>query len=540
MCRKSAELIEPFSKLPAKHALVKPAAAAAGRTHRTQASNAQPQASVPIAPAKKKAAKQVTLSPEAQEKKQVAARKNPGLYAFTRQVTDSEGQSAGSDQPRAGSTGTFGASATAWGSSSAQFSKLQRKPEVLAPAGGWPQLRAAVENGADAVYFGVSEFNARARAANFAPSELPEVMAYLRQRGVKGYVALNVLIFDEELPRLEHLVRQLATAGVDAVIVQDVGAVALIRRVAPNLPLHGSTQMSITSAEGAEFASGLGVSRVVLGRELSVAEISKVSAATSAEVEAFCHGALCVSYSGQCYSSEAWGGRSANRGQCAQACRMPYGLMVDGHLKDLADVEYLLSPQDLMALQQLPDMIAAGVGCFKIEGRLKGPEYVAATTAAYRAGPELAQVFSRGQDETFSGLTPGFLEGSQHQRLVRGRSPRHRGLCLGRVAAVTKQGVVIDGLQHPVKRGDGLVFDRGHPEQDEEGGAVWGLYAADGSTGQSAGAGNGAGRGPSRSRKPRSSRGVRGPVVEGDAPAGSTVEVVFGPGQELVGYLAED
>lgn len=131
---------------------------------------------------------------------------------------------------------------------------------------------------------------------------------------------------------------------------------------------------------------GLGVTRVVVGRELSIREISQLSSNTTVDVEAFCHGALCVSYSGQCYSSEAWGGRSANRGQCAQACRMPYGLIVDGQLKDLQDISYLLSPQDLMALDHVGDMVAAGVGCFKIEGRLKGPEYVAATTAAYKTG----------------------------------------------------------------------------------------------------------------------------------------------------------
>eukprot|EP00879_Flechtneria_rotunda_P017841 GHRR01018700.1.p1 GENE.GHRR01018700.1~~GHRR01018700.1.p1 ORF type:complete len:521 (+),score=109.15 GHRR01018700.1:527-2089(+) len=285
-----------------------------------------------------------------------------------------------------------GASAPSAPARSVIVRPLVDRPEVLSPAGGWPQLRAAVENGADAVYFGVTGFNARARATNFGPDEVPHVMAYLHERGVKGYMALNILVFNEELSCLEQLVRQIAEAGVDAVIVQDIGAVSLIRAVAPALPIHGSTQMSITSAEGADFAAGLGVTRVVVGRELSVREIAKLSSNTSVEVEAFCHGALCVSYSGQCFSSEAWGGRSANRGQCAQACRMPYALLVDGQIKDLADINYLLSPQDLMALDHIPDMIAAGVGCFKIEGRLKGPEYVAATTAAYRAGEQSDKV----------------------------------------------------------------------------------------------------------------------------------------------------
>jgi putative protease len=225
----------------------------------------------------------------------------------------------------------------------------RRRPEVLAPAGGWPQLRAAVENGADAVYFGAAAgFNARARAENFAVSELPEVMAYLHERGVLGYLALNVLAFDAELPALAELGAAAQRAGVDAAIVQDLGGAALLRAAAPGLPLHGSTQMSVTSPEGAAFAAGLGVTRVVVGRELSVSEIAAVVAkGGGVEVETFVHGALCVSYSGQCFSSEAWGGRSANRGQCAQACRLPYGLLVDGELRVVGDAAYLLSPQDL-------------------------------------------------------------------------------------------------------------------------------------------------------------------------------------------------
>jgi collagenase-like PrtC family protease len=164
------------------------------------------------------------------------------------------------------------------------------------------------------------------------------------------------------------------------VIVQDIGAVQLIKSIAPNLKIHGSTQMSITSTEGARFAQELGVERVVLGRELSLREISAVREGFGHEIEVFVHGALCVSYSGQCFSSEAWGGRSANRGQCAQACRLPYQMILNGEPQDLGDIKYLLSPQDLMAVEVVPDLIAAGVTCFKIEGRLKGPEYVALTT----------------------------------------------------------------------------------------------------------------------------------------------------------------
>ncbi|GLI60382.1 hypothetical protein VaNZ11_002388 [Volvox africanus] len=410
---------------------------------------------------------------------------------------------------------------------------LAQKPEVLAPVGGWPQLRAAVENGADAVYFGLEDFNARARAANFNMEELPNVMSYLHARGVKGFVTLNVLVFDEELSAVEEQIRAMAMAGVDAVIVQDWGVVELMRQVAPGLPVHGSTQMSVTSAEGAAWVSELGVERVVVARELSVREISKIcDGVRGAEVEAFVHGALCVSYSGQCFSSEAWGGRSANRGQCAQACRLPYGLLVDGVLRELGDVKYLLSPQDLMAVEQVPELILAGVSCFKIEGRLKGPEYVALTTQVYRkavdaawdalaAAPaldrngadgvegeeaaaaaaaaaataadaasravmlterelwDLEQVFARGQDGDHRGLTPGFLEGVRHQRLVRGRAPRHRGVYLGRVEAVSTKGVVLQ-LEAPLKRGDGVAFDAGRPEEDEPGGVVYDILDANG------------------------------------------------------------
>ena len=372
-----------------------------------------------------------------------------------------------------------------------------RKPEILAPAGGRAQLEAAVWAGADAVYFGLdSGLNARVRATSFAIDDLPATMDYLHERGVRGYLTLNTLVFDEELAAAEDLVRAAAVAGVDALIVQDIGLVRLARAVAPSLPVHGSTQMSITDAAGVAFAAQLGVRRVVVGRELSIDDIASVVADSTVEIEAFVHGALCVSYSGQCFSSEAWGGRSANRGQCAQACRLPYGLVVDGEPREQGDLRYLLSPQDLMALELLPRLVRAGVHSFKIEGRLKGPEYVVATVSAYRAALDriwdsltpdgsdvapatlapaqrrrLAQVFSRGQDANADGLTPGFLLGPQHQQLVIGRNPRHRGLYVGEVTSVTARGVRTN-LHGPVKRGDGLVFDRGRPEERETGGNV--------------------------------------------------------------------
>ncbi len=254
------------------------------------------------------------------------------------------------------------------------------RPELLAPAGDWEALRAAVANGADAVYFGLSQFNARARAANFTLDELPEVVRFLHARGVRGFVTLNTLIFPDELPEAARFVAAVADAGADAVIVQDLGLVRLIRRLAPTLPVHASTQMTLTEPRGIAFARRLGVERVVLARELSLDDVRKVTGQTDVPVEVFVHGALCVAYSGQCLTSEALGGRSANRGQCAQACRLPYELIVDGAPRDLGDRAYLLSPQDLAAYHLIEPLIEAGVVSFKIEGRLKGGPYVAATT----------------------------------------------------------------------------------------------------------------------------------------------------------------
>ena len=273
--------------------------------------------------------------------------------------------------------------------------RRSRLPELLAPAGDWDCARAAVENGADAIYFGLERFNARMRARNFTEADLPKLMEFLHRRGVSGYVTLNTLVFENELPDAETYLRAMIAAGVDAVIVQDAGICRLIRRLSPDFPIHASTQMTITSDGGIEFARELGCNLVVLARECSVKEIEKIQAAGEAvpspatrhpplPLEVFVHGALCVAYSGQCLTSEALGGRSANRGECAQACRMPYDLICDGKQVPLGDRKYLLSPQDLAGLELLPELIRAGVASLKIEGRLKTPEYVAAVTQVYR------------------------------------------------------------------------------------------------------------------------------------------------------------
>jgi putative protease len=354
----------------------------------------------------------------------------------------------------------------------------------MSPAGHWPQLQTAIEAGADAVYFGLNHFSARAKVG-FTMAELPEVMQTLHGRGVKGFVTFNTLIFDHELVQAEAAIHEIAAAGADAVIVQDVGMARLISQIAPRLTIHGSTQMSITSAEGAELAKSLGCQRVVLGRELSLADIRRIAAATDVELEVFVHGALCVSYSGQCFSSEAWGGRSANRGKCAQACRLSYDLIVDGKVRELGEYRYLLSPGDLYALEQVPELMEIGVACLKIEGRYKDADYVAATTRAYRQAidaawkglpfsdaaetkRELEQIYSRG-------LGPYFISGINHQDVVIGRAPRHRGLKIGEVISVGRHSVDVR-FENPIKPGDGLVFDAADwrsPDEPEEGGHVY-------------------------------------------------------------------
>ena len=383
------------------------------------------------------------------------------------------------------------------------------RPELLAPAGNWDCARAAVENGADAVYFGLDRFNARMRADNFTLADLPELMAFLHRRGVRGYLTFNILVFFDELEEAEDYLRSVVAAGVDAAIIQDVGLCRLIRRLSPDFPIHASTQMTITSAAGLEFARELDCSLVALARECSVKEIGRIQTERAAvahafkaaperpgqvfPLEVFIHGALCVAYSGQCLTSEALGGRSANRGECAQACRLPYDLICDGQTVPLGDRKYLLSPQDLAGIEVLPELIRAGVTSLKIEGRLKSPEYVANITRLYRqaidrlagpgsstdaagAGALVAQLQEKSRydmEMAFSrGLYTGWLRGVNNQQLVHARFGKKRGVFLGEVRRLLHESVAVK-LESPLKPGDGIVFDCGHPEQPEEGGRVY-------------------------------------------------------------------
>ncbi|MEH2131341.1 MAG: DUF3656 domain-containing protein [Nostoc sp.] len=399
-------------------------------------------------------------------------------------------------------------------------------PQLLAPAGNWDCAKAAVENGADAIYFGLDRFNARMRAQNFTEADLPQLMAFLHRRGVKGYVTVNTLIFPKELAEAQQYLRTIIAAGVDAVIVQDIGICRLIRHLSPDFPIHASTQMTITSAAGVEFAKSLGCQLVVLARECSIKEINKIQQQialqeTSLPLEVFVHGALCVAYSGQCLTSEALGGRSANRGECAQACRMPYDLIADGEIVNLKERKYLLSPQDLAGLDVLPDLVKSGVTCLKIEGRLKAPEYVANVTRVYRQAldgvmDELERPnpltpfpareggikapisampngrltptergWGRGQSDqehynlemAFSrGLYTGWFGGINNQELVHARFGKKRGVYLGEVTRIHNEQVTVK-LEAPVKPGDGIVFDCGHPEAKEEGGRVYAVVS---------------------------------------------------------------
>ena len=323
-----------------------------------------------------------------------------------------------------------------------------RKIELLAPAGSRDALAAAVENGANAVYLAGSRFGARAYADNFDEDAMREAIRYAHLRGVAVHVTVNTAVDDSELSALADYLRFLEKVGADAVLVQDLGVARLAREVAPGLPLHASTQMTVHSLAGVRSLEELGFSRVVLSREMSLAEIRAICAESRAEIEVFAHGALCVCYSGQCLMSSMIGGRSGNRGRCAQPCRLPYEL-VDENGEDAAGGtagKYLLSPRDLKTVDVLPELIAAGVASLKLEGRMKRPEYVAVATAAYRGAIDralsgetdemaaretdrrLAQIFNRD-------FTTAYLLKNPGKELMSDRRPNNRGLLVGRVVS---------------------------------------------------------------------------------------------------------
>lgn len=345
---------------------------------------------------------------------------------------------------------------------------MKRKPELLIPVGGIQQLYAAVENGADAVYFGGKLFNARQNADNFDLDDLKSALDYAHIRGVNVYLTMNILISDEEMEEALNFVGQVYKLGIDSLIVQDIGLAKYVNKYFPNLPLHLSTQGTIYNLEGVEIAKKLGFKRVVLARELSINEISAITENTTTEIEVFVHGALCISYSGQCLMSSMIGGRSGNRGKCAQPCRLPYQIGKVGHNNKISEKGHYLSPKDLSGLSLLNDLINAGVKSLKIEGRMKSPEYVAAVTKIYRTYLDMSfennkykidnndqkilmQVFNRG------GFTTGYLEKKQGVDLISRERPKHWGLYLGKIISYDKQMCKVTlKLEDNLSIGDGV------------------------------------------------------------------------------------
>lgn len=349
-------------------------------------------------------------------------------------------------------------------------------PELLSPAGSLDAVRAAVANGADAVYLGAERFNARDEGAQLTLDELGIACRLAHSRGVRVYLTLNTLVKPAELHDALEFLGQAIDRGIDAAIVQDIGVVRLIHRVYPGLEIHGSTQMTVHDASGAAVMHRLGVDRVVLARENTLEDIRAIrSAVPDIGLETFIHGALCIAYSGQCYMSGMISERSANRGSCAQSCRKDYVLR-DAVTNAVLDTGYLISARDLGAYASLPEIAAAGVGCLKIEGRKKKPEYVAVVTRNYRrtlnqvaAGEdatlpdenvqELVQIFSRG-------FTPGMYQGRAGRSYITRSHPDNRGVEIGRVEK-SASGEVFVEVSHPLVPGDGVGFEPidGSPER---------------------------------------------------------------------------
>ena len=373
-------------------------------------------------------------------------------------------------------------------------------PELLLPVGTRDMLESAINNGADAVYYGVPHWNARGRTEDFSFEDVEEMIHYARLRGVKTYLAMNILIFEREIQELPEFLERLIALKPDAFIIQDIGLARLIKAISPEQEIHASTQMTLASSEAVNLVKDIGFSRAVLARELSAKQIAQIKSLTDLELEVFIHGALCVSYSGQCLTSENFGGRSANRGQCAQSCRLPYRIFVDGKEWKDPKARYLFSTRDLCALPKLEELREIGVESLKVEGRLKSPEYVAAVSHAYRKALEILS--EKGYKENaecangnaaeltaqdleplevlFSrGLNTGWLDGVNHQELVDGSFSNHHGEFIGTVVQVDRNGVIVELEDKPVPctllPGDGILFEecRAEPEPRQTGSRLY-------------------------------------------------------------------
>ena len=348
--------------------------------------------------------------------------------------------------------------------------KNLQKLELLAPAGSWEALEAAVNAGADAVYMGGKSFGARAYASNFDKEEMAKAVYFAHMHHVRIYITVNTLVDDSELEELADYLMFLNNVGVDGIIVQDLGVIRLAREIVPELPLHASTQMTITNSSGVDFAVAAGMERSVLARELSLKEI-EAACSRGTEIETFIHGALCVCYSGQCLMSSLIGGRSGNRGRCAQPCRLPYRLLNskgDDMLEGKDAGQYLLSPKDMNTLEILPQLIESGVVSYKIEGRMKRPEYVAIVVDAYRRAMDsylagdysvpaedfanIEQIFNRD-------FTTAYMVNRPGREMMSDRRPNNRGVLVGRVLKLDKQrNKAVIKLDKELHLGDGLEF----------------------------------------------------------------------------------
>lgn len=368
----------------------------------------------------------------------------------------------------------------------------ETKFELLLPVGNLEMALAAIHNGADAIYVGFPGYNARGRSIDFEIEELKNIIQTCHLHGVKAHLALNVVIFQHEFERLIPQLKRILPLKPDALIIQDLGLVCLVRKMAPDQVIHASTQMTVTNHEAIALLEDLNIRRFVLGRENSLREIGLIRSQTQKGLEVFVHGALCVSYSGQCFTSESIGGRSANRGQCAQSCRFSYELIVDGQKKNLIQEQYLVSPKDLCGLAEIPALMDIGVNSFKIEGRLKSPEYVAAATQEYRAAidrhlshrdldPTELQASRHRMATTYSrGFFTGWLHGVNHQELVDGQTRSHRGHAVGKVIDVFSNQIEVELYpQIELTPGDSLlwIYWQG-TEQVEEGAQIYSIRQA--------------------------------------------------------------
>ena len=346
---------------------------------------------------------------------------------------------------------------------------MKQEIELLSPAGDFDCVKAAVQNGADAIYLGYSSFSARSSATNFTLEELKKAIDYAHIRNVKVHLALNILIKNEEFTEAISVAQKAYEYGVDAIIVQDLGLATTLIKHFPKLPIHASTQMTINNLDGVKTLERMGFKRVVLSRELSFEEIDFICRNSNIEIETFIHGALCFCYSGQCLMSSMIGGRSGNRGNCAQVCRLPYELLENDKVIDKG---YLLSPRDLCGLEYIPNLIESGVSCFKIEGRLKSPEYVAIVTKVYRKYIDLylsgknyeideadldtlRQVFNRG------GFSSGHFNKEPNLDLVFKEKPNNMGIYIGNVSNYnSKKGHVTLNLNDRISLGDSITFEK--------------------------------------------------------------------------------